>query len=471
MGRITSYFGLQENTPPVTRLAATFLGLSASMTAAVSISTTFYLIFVAEALGNGSYINGLALAGVLIIVQKVTQTLLDYPTGTLGDLVGQRWVLASAFLTYSAAFYIVSLVTDSSPFGLFLVVYILMGVAASQESGALDSWFDNNYTVAVPEDRNKAHYGVFMGKLAMLLRISRALVILPGAFIAVLIARVFVFQVQSVVCILIAAASFVLVRDIPVDSKIEQPDNVDVNYYSLLKEAARHIISTPYLKYIILGNTIFLSTGFTWAELIMYPFLYEYLFSDSAVALLMTLVLLVFAILWERSGVWAKKFCSKKWIPWFRFVQSSGALFFWLFAILMLVLPPPLVTSEVIDVVIPFTDILILQIPPLSIMPILVILAIWFTGGIFFTVAAILWMRVLIDAIPNRIRNGVYSLLPTLVVLASIPQVALFGWLMPLSGIPIVLVLSGFVSTAGALFLRKGFTFHYSLIEEENLEL
>ncbi|MFW9909649.1 MAG: hypothetical protein ACFFEF_13845 [Candidatus Thorarchaeota archaeon] len=471
MGRITSYFGLQDDKPKVTKLAATFLGLTTSMASTISISATFYFIFVAEALGNGSYVNGLALAGVLIIVQKVVHTLFDYPTGSLGDMIGQRWILASAYLTYSAAYYIISLITSSSPFSLFLAVYVLMGIAASQESGALDSWFDSNYSVAVPEDKNKVHYGIFMGKLAMLLRISRALVILPGAFIAVIIARVFVFQIQSAVCILIAIVSFVLVRDISVDREIEQPDKVDLNYFSLLKEAAKHIISSPYLKYIILGNTIFLSIGFTWAELIMYPFLYEYLFSDSAVALLMTLVLLVFAVLWERSGVWAKRFQPKKWIPRFRFIQSSGALFFWLFALLMLVSPPPPITSEVIDVVIPFADILILQIPPLSIIQILVILTIWFTGGVFFTVAAILWMRVLIDAIPNRIRNGVYSLFPTLVILASIPQVALFGWLMPLSGIPIVLVLSGFVSTAGAVFLRKGFTFHYSQNEEENLEV
>ena len=60
------------------------------MTAAISISTTFYLIFVAEALGNGSYLSGLTLAGVLIIVQKTVQTLFDYPTGTLGDLAAPR---------------------------------------------------------------------------------------------------------------------------------------------------------------------------------------------------------------------------------------------------------------------------------------------------------------------------------------------------------------------------------------------
>ncbi len=470
MGRITSYFGLSDDKPEVIRLAAAFLSLSTLMTGAISISTTFYLIFVAEALGNGSYLSGLTLAGVLIIVQKTVQTLFDYPTGTLGDLVGQRWVLASAYLTYSIAFFIVSLINSSSPFSLFLIVYGLMGFAASQESGAIDSWFDSNYSVSVPEDKNKAQYGVFIGKLAMLLRVSRALVILPGAIVAVLVARVVVFQIQSVICILIAALSIALVRDLPIVQEDKSSKPLANEYVSLLKQSIKHVISSPYLKYIIIGNTLFMSIGFTWGELVMYPFLYEYLTSDVAVAGLMTIVIIVFALLWERSGVWAKKYDPQKWIPRFRFMQSAGAVFFWLFAILMLAFPPPPIGSELIDIVIPSTDILILQVPSSSIIPVLLILSIWFGGGVFFTIAAILWMRVLIDVIPNRIRNSVYSLLPTLVVLAAIPQVAILGWLIPLSGIPIVLVLSGFVSTAGSLTLRKGFTFQKPLLVSEDAD-
>jgi MFS family permease len=466
VGRITSYFALPEGKPQVIKLAATFLGLFTSMTAAISISTTFYLIFIAEALGNGSYIDGLALVGVLAVVQKIVQTLFDYPTGTLGDMIGQRWILASAFFMYSVAFYLVSQITSSSPFGLFLLVYVLMGFAASQESGALGSWFDSNYIMAALEDENKEQYGIFMGKLAMLLRVARALVILPGALLAVMIARAFVFQVQSVVCILIAFASLLLIHDIDVEQKRKQENDIKVRYFSLLWESAKYIISSPYLKYIIIGNTIFLSVGFTWAEIIMYPFLYEYLISDFPVALFMSLVFIVFAFLWERSGVWAKRFEPKQWIPRFRFIQSAGALFFWLFAMLMLFFPSALPTSEMIDIIIPYTGILILQIHSSSILPVLIILSIWFILGVFFTIAAILWMRVLVNAIPNRIRNGVYSLLPTLVVLAAIPQVALFGWLVSISGIPLVLLLSGLVSTVGVLFLRVGFTYEDSKLED-----
>jgi len=238
LSRITSYFGLSDDKPEVVRLAAKFIILSTSMTAAISISTTFYLIFVAEALGNGSYIDGLALAGLLIVAQKVVQTLFDYPTGAIGDLVGQRWVLSSAFLTYSIAFYFVSVLSSSSHFSHFLLVYILMGFAASQESGAVDSWFDNNYSMAVPEDRNRAQYGVFIGKLAMLLRVSRALVIVPGAIVAVLIARSFVFQIQSVICVFLAVSAFVLVRDLVDVGEKEESESAKQEYISLLRQSA-----------------------------------------------------------------------------------------------------------------------------------------------------------------------------------------------------------------------------------------
>jgi hypothetical protein len=264
----------------------------------------------------------------------------------------------------------------------------------------------------------------------------------------------------------LALAGFVLVRDLPAAQKKKEAESIAQKYISLLKQSARHVIGSPYLRYIILGNTLFLSIGFTWGELIMYPFLYEYLFSDSAVATLMTIVIIVFAVFWERSGVWAKRFEPERWIPRFRFVQSVGAVFFWLFAILMYILPPPPIGSDLINIFIPFTDILIIQVPKLSAASLLLILLIWFSGGIFFTIAAILWMRVLIDVIPNRIRNGVYSLLPTLVVLAAIPQVAILGWLIPLVGIPSVLVLSGLVSTAGAFILRLGFSYQKPLLED-----
>jgi hypothetical protein len=56
------------------------------------------MIYIAESLGNGDYFAGLTLVGFLAIIQMAIQTALDYPTGALGDWIGQRYVIASALL-------------------------------------------------------------------------------------------------------------------------------------------------------------------------------------------------------------------------------------------------------------------------------------------------------------------------------------------------------------------------------------
>ena len=52
----------------------------------------------------------------------------------------------------------------------------------------------------------------------------------------------------------------------------------------------------------------------------------------------------------------------------------------------------------------------------------------------FGAIAGILTQRVMLDVIPNRIRNSMYSLQPTLVMLLSMPLIAFFGWFIPFTG-------------------------------------
>ena len=74
------------------------------------------------------------------------------------------------------------------------------------------------------------------------------------------------------------------------------------------------------------------------------------------------------------------------------------------------------------------------------------------------------------DAIPNRVRNGVYSLFPTVVLLMSIPQIGFFGWLISVS-IPLTLVIVGIISTLGCLMIRKGLQYpHPQELETESKE-
>ena len=202
LGRIKNYFGLGGAGPEVVNLATIYTTLSVLMQASIAISTTFYLIFVAEALGDGSFIVGMTFVGILVVVQMAIQTLFDYPTGVIGDWIGQHYILTTAFATYAVAFFLVSLVTSTSPFGIFVLIYALMGFAGSQQSGALGSWFDNNWRVAMPDDEGRKEYGVFIGKMGMIAWFTNVLILIPGGILATIFSRSWVFQVQAVLCVM-----------------------------------------------------------------------------------------------------------------------------------------------------------------------------------------------------------------------------------------------------------------------------
>ena len=100
MSFIARFFGLENANDKIFQLSKTLTILLPIVSATISLSTTFFMIFIAEWAGAGDYIQGLGLMGVLIVIQMVIQTLLDYPTGALGDYLGQRYIIASSFLSF-----------------------------------------------------------------------------------------------------------------------------------------------------------------------------------------------------------------------------------------------------------------------------------------------------------------------------------------------------------------------------------
>jgi MFS family permease len=159
--RFARVFGIAEPTEKVVRLVKILSILLPAFAASFQISTTFWMIYIAESLGNGDYYAGLTLVGFLVVIQMAIQTALDYPTGALGDWIGQRYVIASALLCYAVAFGLTSLIVKDTPapFWIYVTIYVLFGLGSSQESGAFNAWFDNNYRVAMPHDKDRKQYG------------------------------------------------------------------------------------------------------------------------------------------------------------------------------------------------------------------------------------------------------------------------------------------------------------------------
>ncbi|NHI88104.1 MAG: hypothetical protein EAX87_01205 [Candidatus Thorarchaeota archaeon] len=457
MGRITAFFGLEDARPAVVRLASKYASLSILMQATLTISSTFYLIFVATAIGDGNFITGMTFIGILVVFEMAVQTLFDYPTGVIGDWIGQHYILATSFFTYALAFYLVSLVTYQSPFINLIIIYSLMGFAGSQQSGALGSWFDNNWRVAMVEDEGRKQYGVFIGKMEMLSWLTNVLFLIPGSILAAIFRRAWVFQLQAVLCAVIAVLAAILVRNLPETEENRQTRPTLDEYFSLLREGIQYLFSSRYVTYLLLGSMLMNSCLSVWANLILFPMYYSYMLTDVAVASFRTLVMIPLVVYSERSGVWAKRFKPENWISRFRFIGTGGAVFFWIFATIMLVFPVPPPNSPMIEYFLPGTDILLLSVPVDSLLPVLMMIIVFYTLGIFFQIANVLTSRVFVDAIPNRVRNGVYSLFPTVVLLLSIPQIAAFGWLISVAPISLTLLLTGLISTVGVIMIRLAF--------------
>ena len=454
---MTEFFGLGDAKPEIVSLSSKYVSLSVLMQIALSISSTFYLIFVANALGNNDYIVGMTYVGILVVIQMAVQTIFDYPTGVIGDWIGQHYILTTAFLTYAVAFFLVSLVTTSSPFFLLVVIYSLMGFASSQQSGALGSWFDNNWRVVMVDDEGRKQYGVFLGKMGMLGWLTNVLILIPGGVLATVFARSWVFQAQALLCVVIAIASAIYVRNLPETDEHKQRRPTMDEYFSLLRDGLRYLFSGKFVTYLLIGSMLINSCLTVWANLILFPMYYNYLLTDVAVASFRTIVMIPLVFYSERSGVWAKRFDPKKWISRFRFTQTGGALFFWIFAIIMLAFPVPPPDSPMIDYILPGTDILLLRVPIDSLVPVAIMIVVFFTLGIFFQLANVLTSRIFVDAIPNRVRNGVYSLFPTMILLLGMPQITFFGWLISVAPISLTLVLTGIISTVGVLLINLAF--------------
>jgi hypothetical protein len=227
-------------------------------------------------------------------------------------------------------------------------------------------------------------------------------------------------------------------------------------YIGLLKSGISFMVREPFVRFIVMGSMLTLSTMVVWGNLILFPMYYSYLLTDVAVAGYRTIAFLPGVAAQERSGIWSQRFEPRKWIPRFRFLQACGFVFYLIFAGIMFFLPPISESDNMIRILIPITNIELLQVPIENLLAITLIL-LTFTITVFFDAfASILEQRILIDVIPDRIRNSVYSLQPTILMLFAIPQIGIFGWLIPVIGFPATLLCVGLISLCGVFVLRHG---------------
>ncbi|MHA2366355.1 MAG: MFS transporter, partial [Candidatus Hodarchaeales archaeon] len=392
----------------------------------IMLTNTFLILFALE------YLN-ISELGIVLAIQFAVQAISDYPTGAIGDWIGQRWVLFVASLSYGVGFFFLSLTQD---FSGILISFSLIAFAQGQESGTFVSWFDNNYKLYAIEDKDRRIYSQFFGKFTMFYEIITAFSFILGGMIIVYSNRQHLFLVQAILLVFLSILFLVYIRD---HKNIKRDKPNFKAYYRFLEDGIKTVIQNKTLRLMVLGLVISGAGFATWSGLILFPMYEEYGQSDEWTAILRATVFIFGAVMVGLAGITSKKiFNLQKWLS--LAIISTDILFFIGMFIMLTFFPAPSNFALVSLAIVIFS----------------------FTFAFFPRFFAdVLKPRFFLDVIPDKNRNAIYSLIPTLVLLVSIFFVSIGGILIETFGrktVILILAVNGLIGssiTAYAIFKHK----------------
>ena len=267
-------------------------------------TSTFLYLYVIDELS-------LAAFGTIILVQFLVSAFTDFPTGVLADWLGHKWVLAFAYVLFGLGYGILGF-AGSTSFEILLLSFILIAIANGQASGALQSWFDNNYKmVGGEEDPNHETYKVFLGKAHMYFQYGGSIIFLIGGIIASRFpdGRVLAFQIQTVGMFIIAVAFIYYLKGYEKEEKIDEP------YFTLLKRGFRFAFSNRLMIFYTMSSVTIFAVGIVWVSLVLYPLYFGYTNSDDLAGTFRWLGWLGSGFAFGYFAKLSKTMDEKVWIP------------------------------------------------------------------------------------------------------------------------------------------------------------
>ncbi|MFW9917671.1 MAG: MFS transporter, partial [Candidatus Thorarchaeota archaeon] len=374
---------ITEMTPKSQSLAIKFCALNSTQIAQAQVASTFLVLFLLEVISFTEL-------GILFAIQFGLTALLDYPTGALGDAIGHKMVLAFAYCCYAGS--IVFLLIGNS-FMEFILFAALTALGGSQESGTLQSWFDNNYRVTMGDkDKDRKIFGAFFGKMQAIARIISGSMFIGGGIIAAAHSRKILFICQLFL-VLIALGFIILLMNN--EEGIEIPQRTLNAYIDRLKGGLQFVASSRGTLLYFLCTAAFFATISIWGGLMLFPFYEGYSGSDEYIGLLRAIIFAT-GIFWQLFGARLSKKVDNIHRGQFLTTLMLQIVFFSLVFGFYNLFPPPnaFVLTSFVGVVILF------QFISLSI-----------------GLERIFRRRLLIELVPNKYRNAVYSFMPTLQLL------------------------------------------------------
>jgi MFS family permease len=356
------------------------------------ISDTFFILYIIDAVKN----SGL---GIVLFFGFLIQALFDYPTGVIADWIGQRFVLFFSFISYSLSYFLLYLTTNTLI--ELIIIFCILSFSQAQFSGAIDSWFDNNYK-AIGNDPERKNYVVFQGKYHAFIAFVGSSVLILGGSISFATSRKFVFLLQFFGCLFIAGLIIVSMKDYYEKEKEKISFQSYKDYFS---DGIRIILYDRGVFLLTASVMLFYSTLVTFGNFVMYSVYFGYTGTDLGASIFRYIVWIFgFIITWLLADI------IKKWDPYrIKDVHFIHSWYFYPLLGLFLML-------------IPINNTLLLEGALISGFLIN-------TGHLMREIIGILTSRLYLDVIPDRNRNSFYSLIPTLVLIFSAPLTWISGYI------------------------------------------
>jgi MFS family permease len=391
---LTKILGIGELNEDSQKLCRYFVVLSIITSASLVFADGYMILYILDNLGYEK-------AGVLFAALFLIQGVIDFPTGVLGDWIGHKWVLVSAYFLFVFSYLLLgikSTLDPSNQFNYFLIIIIIHGFALAQQSGALQTWFDNNYKkLAKDDDAENKLYGEIVGKIFVLNPILSFLVIIFGAYITDFWGREVLFIIQSVITIPLIITIFALMGRYEGNKQDLQLSN----YKKLLIDGFLVITRSRYLffltiTYLCLGVIISV-----WGYFFLFPIYFGYTGSDKWTNILRGIIFISGILSSLLATIVIKNFTPRKWIPrfilFFVLIWNSGYLIF------LTLIPLPLNEVDA----------------SFNITAMFIVFVFAFILSFLSTAFFILFQKLMLELVPDENRNSYYSLLPTIGVLTA----------------------------------------------------
>ncbi|MFX0184746.1 MAG: MFS transporter [Candidatus Hodarchaeota archaeon] len=400
---VNQYLGIEslpERTKTIVRKFLTILVLN---TLLLGLSNTFYILNAIDKIGFTQ-------AAVITTVMLTIQLIFDYPSGSLGDFIGQKWVMTLAYGSYGVAFFLLSM---AETFPIFFLIAIFNGLGNAQASGTIETWLDSNYKKTIGEsDTERKIYGFMRDRVGLSTNVSLATSFMIGGMLATGFSRQIVFFLQFFLTIFLIIYVLKNLNNVKSDNDVtEEISSPRRAYFQYLKGGVRFIFSSKHTFLFIVGLAIYQVTWLIWFNLILFPLYFGYTGSDFGTSLIRTIIFLLEIPARFYVANWSTRFKNEQF-PIFLFIHLL--IFFPAYLILFSFLPP----QNNFNLIGFLATILIMNI----------------SNSFIVRIGYILRDRIIIDLVPSEVRNSVYSLIPTLISIFSIPLLPIAGLMVDHSG-------------------------------------